>query len=54
MRQMARHHAIMGHEMGNAVNRQKYGALIVERIGGAGVRVPPVQGLLALRECGRF
>jgi hypothetical protein len=50
---MARHHAIMGHEMGNAV-MQKYKALIVERIGGAGVRVPPVPGLLAPRECGDF
>jgi hypothetical protein len=55
LRQIARYHAIMGHEtMGNAVNKRKYRALIVERIGGAGVRALPVHGLLAPRECGGF
>jgi hypothetical protein len=44
------------HGVGNGQRREykKYRALIVERIGGAGVRVPLVHGLLAPRECGRF
>jgi hypothetical protein len=46
---MARHHATMGHEMGNAVNR-KNRVMFVERIGEASVRVPHVENLIAPRE----
>jgi hypothetical protein len=40
--------------MGNAVKKMKYRAPIIERTGGASVRVALAQGLLAPRECGRF
>jgi hypothetical protein len=50
---MARHHAIMGHEMATPGIEEIWN-VVIEHIGEAHVRLPHVHGLLARRECGRI